>query len=72
MNEIQKRVHFQMKTNVIPLDSMQKNGLKMIQNQITSILTTFMLLMMKDRNLGFWRIFSTSKTEKISILLEIS
>ena len=33
MNEIQKRVHFQMKTNVIPLDSMQKNGLKMIQNQ---------------------------------------
>ena len=44
----------------------------MIQNvKITSILTTFILLMIKDRNIGFWRICSTSKTEKIPVYLKL-
>ena len=44
----------------------------MIQNvRINSILTTFILFMIKDRNIGFWRIFSTSKTEKIPFYLKL-
>ena len=72
MYEIQKRAHFQTKTNLIPLDSMQNKWSRMIQNvKITSILTTFILLMIKDRNIGFWRIFSTPKTEKIPFYLKL-
>ena len=61
-----------MKNNMIPLDSMQKKGSKMVQNvRITTILTTFILLMIKDRNIGFWRIYSTSKTAKIPFYLKL-
>ena len=50
---------------------MQKN-VKMIQNvKITSILTTFILLIIKKRYTGFWRIFSKSKTEKIPFYLKL-
>ena len=52
-----------------------KKWSKMIQNvKITSILTTFILLMIKDRNnisIGFWRIFSTTKIEKIPFYLKL-
>ena len=58
-----------MKTNV---NSTRINAKKIIQNvRMNSILTTFILLMIKDRNIGFWRILSASKTEKVPFYLKL-
>ena len=63
--KFKKSVYFQMKTNVNVTRVNAKKTSKMIQNvRINSILTTFILLIIKDRNIGFLRIFSGSKTEK--------
>ena len=70
MNEILKMSIFRRKGDSTRFNA--KKWSKMIQNfKITSILTTFILLMIKDRNIGFWRIFSTSKIEKIPFYLKL-
>ena len=72
MNEIQKKSPFSDENQRDSTRFNAKKWSKMIQNvKITSILTTFILLMIKDRNIGFWRIFYTPKTEKIPFYLKL-
>ena len=72
MNEIPKKSPFSDENQRDSTRFNAKKWSKMIQNvKITSILTTFILLMIKDRNIGFWRIFSIPKTEKIPFYLKL-